>query len=329
MSSHQQQSITRFFTPKTKKTEANPKDSGDEKSNKKSPEAKKRPLETSSTDPQISTSPPSGDAKDEPCSSPQSPMSSPEAKKRALDNRLSAKIKLKSKGLAGALHPTVGPSWFEALQAEFDKPYFVQLNSFLQGERGSQTIYPPVDQVWSWTRDFAVKETRVVILGQDPYHGPGQAHGLCFSVQKGIKIPPSLVNMYKELAADENVDFEHPGHGCLQGWADQGVLLLNACLTVRKANANSHKDRGWEKVTDRVIKAVSDECPPGVVFLLWGAFAAKKAASVDAKKHHLLKTVHPSPLSAHRGFLGCRHFSKANEFLVKAGRKPVDWGKLP
>jgi len=258
-----------------------------------------------------------------------SPLSSPEVKKRATDNQVCAKIKLRSKELSGALHSNIGPSWFQSLQGEFKKPYFVELSSYLEKERAKEIIYPPGEQVWTWTRDFEVKDTKVVILGQDPYHGPGQAHGLCFSVQKGTKIPPSLVNMYKELKEDENVDFVHPGHGFLQGWADQGVLLLNACLTVQKGHANSHKDRGWEKITDKVIKAVSDECPPGVVFLLWGSFAQKKAAAVDSKKHHLLKTVHPSPLSAHRGFIGSRHFSKCNELLKKSSREPIDWAKLP
>merc|ERR1712029_327918 len=204
-----------------------------------------------------------------------SPLSSPEVKKRATDNQVCAKIKLRSKELSGALHSNIGPSWFHSLQGEFKKPYFVELSSYLEKERAKEIIYPPGEQVWTWTRDFEVKDTKVVILGQDPYHGPGQAHGLCFSVQKGTKIPPSLVNMYKELKEDEIVDFVHPGHGFLQGWADQGVLLLNACLTVQKGHANSHKDRGWEKITDKVIKAVSDECPPGVVFLLWGSFAQK------------------------------------------------------
>jgi len=255
---------------------------------------------------------------------------SPEAKKRAGDNQLVAKIKLKSKQFGGALHPNIGQSWFKHLESEFDKPYFASLNAYLAKERANQTIFPPADQVWSWTRDFDVQETRVVILGQDPYHGPDQAHGLCFSVRKGVRVPPSLVNMYKELAQDEDVpEFSNsPGHGYLQGWAEQGVLLLNACLTVRKGAANSHKDQGWERITDRVIKLVSDECPAGVVFLLWGSHAHKKAAAVDAKKHHLLKTVHPSPLSAHRGFIGCQHFSKCNQLLQKSGRKPIDWAKL-
>ena len=255
-----------------------------------------------------------------------SPLS-PEAKKRALDNKIVAKIKLKSKQLP-ALHANIGQSWFVALSDEFDKPYFAKLSQFLASERKSQSIFPPVDDVWSWTHGFDVKDTRVVILGQDPYHQPGQAHGLCFSVKRGVRIPPSLLNMYKELETDEEVDFKRPDHGFLDGWAKQGVLLLNACLTVQCNNANSHKDRGWEKITDKVIKTVSDQCRPGVVFLLWGAYAQKKAAVVDSKKHHLLKTVHPSPLSAHRGFLGCKHFSKCNKLLKKSGRNPINWADL-
>ena len=173
--------------------------------------------------------------------------------------------------------------------------------------------------------------TKLVVLificsGQDPYHGPGQAHGLCFSVKPGVKTPPSLVNMYKELK-DDIPGFSHPGHGHLTGWADQGVLLLNAVLTVTSGNPNSHKDRGWEKMTDAVIKWISDNSE-GVVFLLWGSYAQKKGAYVDGRKHHLLKATHPSPLSAHRGFLGCKHFSRCNQLLVESGKQPIDWNKL-
>lgn len=252
---------------------------------------------------------------------------SPEAKRRSLDNQLAAKIKLKSKHLPGALHANIGASWFRILEKQFDQSYFRDLDRFLQAERSKKTIYPPADEVWSWTHDFPVRDTKVVILGQDPYHGPNQAHGLCFSVKKGVKVPPSLDNMYKELENDVT-GFQKPGHGYLKGWAGQGVLLLNACLTVQATMANSHKDKGWEKITDAVIKAVSDECRGGVVFLLWGAYAQKKAVVVDKNKHHLLKAVHPSPLSAHRGFLGCRHFSKCNELLEKSGRTPINWADL-
>lgn len=223
--------------------------------------------------------------------------------------------------------PNIGSSWQNALSSQFQLPYFQKLNEFVLKEREAMTVFPSAEDVWSWTTRTNISDTRVVILGQDPYHGPGQAHGLCFSVLPGVPAPPSLVNIYKELATDIP-GFVRPSHGYLAGWADQGVLLLNACLTVRKGQANSHKDKGWEKITDAVIKWISDNCS-GVVFLLWGASAQKKAAKVDGKKHHLLKNVHPSPLSAHRGFLGCKHFSKCNELLKKEGKKPIDWTHLP
>lgn len=233
-----------------------------------------------------------------------------------------------SNQLNGALHSNIGQTWFVALENEFRQDYFSSLSKFVEAERKANVnkIFPPEDQVWSWTHHFDIKDTKVVILGQDPYHGPGQAHGLCFSVQKGVPAPPSLVNMYKELKSDIE-GFEIPNHGFLEGWAKQGVLLLNACLTVRQGNPNSHKDRGWERLTDAVVKYISNNTK-GVVFFLWGSYAQKKAAMVDGKKHHLLKSVHPSPLSAHRGFLGCKHFSKCNELLVKEGKAPIDWTKL-
>ncbi|ROT63712.1 Uracil-DNA glycosylase [Penaeus vannamei] len=389
---------------------------------------------------------------------------SPEQKDRMQKNKLKAEIKQTSRKF-GALHENIGTSWFSALKTEFSKPYFEKLSLFLDGERKRSTIFPPAEQVYSWTHHCELRDVKVVILGQDPYHGPRQAHGLCFSVQKGVPPPPSnrsqigaclcvdrglrrtektwrprnireitsprylgpqdfaikteffldvwafspirpllrhragsamdtnvdwpsfdayrrhreapsyrgplpknrtpylyvisepllstphqprrrdsrypdkrraryrlpsrrfLLNMYKELESDIE-GFERPSHGHLIGWAKQGVLLLNACLSVRAHNANSHKDQGWEKFTDSVIKAVSDR-NKGVVFLLWGSYAQKKAAVVDKKKHHLLNTTHPSPLSAHRGFLGCKHFSKCNEILKKQGKKPIDWNYLP
>lgn len=229
----------------------------------------------------------------------------------------------------------VGATWFRALQAEFEQPYFSRLDAFLASEMASGSEVYPRD-AWGWTRHFSVEKTKVVILGQDPYHGRGQAHGLCFSVPRdGVPPPPSLVNIFKALeedfpagSGDGGPAFRKPRHGCLEGWADQGVLLLNACLTVRAGVANSHKDRGWEKVTDAAVKAVNDLCDPGVVFLLWGAYAQKKAASVDPRKHHLLKTVHPSPLSAHRGFFECGHFKACNRLLASSGRSPIDWSSL-
>uniref|UniRef100_A0A8C1XC04 Uracil-DNA glycosylase n=1 Tax=Cyprinus carpio TaxID=7962 RepID=A0A8C1XC04_CYPCA len=220
----------------------------------------------------------------------------------------------------------IGESWKKALNAEFGKPYFKLLMSFVAEERQKHTIYPPENEVFTWTQTCDIKDVKVVILGQDPYHGPNQAHGLCFSVQRPVSPPPSLVNIFKELASDIE-GFEHPGHGDLTGWAKQGVLLLNAVLTVRAHQANSHKDKGWETFTDAVIHWLSTNMQ-GLVFILWGSYAQKKGAAIDKKRHHVLQTVHPSPLSAHRGFFGCKHFSKTNELLKKSGKKPIDWKAL-
>lgn len=251
---------------------------------------------------------------------------SPTASPREWPNAVIAKIKLTSKKYP-ALHHNIGVSWFKALESEFKSPYFEKLSEFLKQERGKNRIFPPEDKVWTWTQMCSVNDVKVVILGQDPYHNPGQAHGLCFSVPPGVPPPPSLLNMYKELETDIP-GFKAPGHGNLCGWARQGVLLLNAVLTVRCNNANSHKDQGWEQVTDAVIKYLSNN-HSNIVFLLWGSYAQKKAAVVDKKKHHLLKAPHPSPLSAHRGFFGCKHFSQCNELLKKAGRGEIDWCHLP
>ncbi len=223
----------------------------------------------------------------------------------------------------------MGVSWFKALEKEFEKPYFKQLNDFIVTERAEYTIFPPAEDVWSWTRHTSIQDIRVVILGQDPYHGSGQAHGLCFSVQPGIRPPPSLINIYKELEADiEGFTRPSGNGGYLGGWADQGVLLLNAVLTVRSGAKNSHKGKGWEKLTDAVIKWISEN-NSDVIFLLWGDDAKEKAAMVDEQKHYLLKSVHPSPLSAHCGFLGCKHFSQCNEILTKLNKDPIDWARLP
>eukprot|EP00095_Tigriopus_kingsejongensis_P004147 snap_masked-scaffold703_size109190-processed-gene-0.15 protein:Tk04147 transcript:snap_masked-scaffold703_size109190-processed-gene-0.15-mRNA-1 annotation:"hypothetical protein CAPTEDRAFT_219606" len=251
---------------------------------------------------------------------------SPDQKSKVEENRRKAQFVRKNRELPHVLHPSIGPSWFTALEPVFKKPAFATLDKFIQVQRQSRTIFPPHDQVWSWTHHFDITETKVVILGQDPYHGPKQAHGLCFSVQRGVSLPPSLLNVFKELETDIP-GFQRPGHGDLSGWAKQGVLLLNACLTVPQGQANAHKDKGWEMVTDATIQYISDHCN-GVVFLLWGAFAQKKAAKVNGTKHHLLKSVHPSPLSAHRGFLGCRHFSQCNAYLVQRGQNPINWGDL-
>ncbi|KAM6965260.1 uracil-DNA glycosylase [Aplochiton taeniatus] len=198
--------------------------------------------------------------------------------------------------------------------------------AYISEERKLHTVFPPVQQVFTWTQMCDIDDVKVVVLGQDPYHGPNQAHGLCFSVQQPVPPPPSLVNMYKELSTDID-GFQHPGHGDLTGWAKQGVLLLNAVLTVRAQQANSHKDQGWETFTDAVVKCLSTNSE-GLVFMLWGAYAQKKGASIDRKRHHVLQSVHPSPLSAHRGFFGCKHFSKANELLKISGKEPIDWKAL-
>ncbi|MFC3116586.1 uracil-DNA glycosylase [Cellvibrio fontiphilus] len=215
------------------------------------------------------------------------------------------------------------PSWLVPLGQEFEQPYMQALKAFLLAEKQQgKVIYPESKNIFNAFNSTPLDAVKVVILGQDPYHGPQQAHGLCFSVQPGVQVPPSLQNMFKELQRD--IGFKHPGHGCLQAWANQGVLLLNATLTVQQAAAGSHQGRGWEQFTDRAIQIVNEQCS-GVVFLLWGGYAQKKAAFIDQQKHLVLKAPHPSPLSAHRGFIGCGHFSLANSYLVSQGKTPIDW----
>ena len=215
------------------------------------------------------------------------------------------------------------PSWLARLETEFGQDYMLSLRDFLQQEitRGKQ-IYPPGNLIFNALNSTPFDKVRVVILGQDPYHGPGQAHGLCFSVQPGVPIPPSLVNIYKEIEADLGI--APASHGCLKHWAEQGVLLLNAVLTVEKFKAASHQGKGWERFTDRVI-AELNEHREHLVFMLWGSYAQKKGQFIDRNRHLVLQSAHPSPLSAHRGFLGCRHFSQANEYLVRTGQAPIDW----
>lgn len=215
------------------------------------------------------------------------------------------------------------PSWFAPLAAELDTPYMQQLRAFLsQQAQLGKVIYPDASNIFSAFNSTPLDQVKVVILGQDPYHGPGQAHGLSFSVRAGMDIPPSLKNIFKEIKND--IGLPVPNHGSLQSWADQGVLLLNATLTVERANAGSHQGKGWEQFTDRAIKLISD-AREGVVFMLWGSYAQKKAVLIDATKHLVLTAPHPSPLSAHRGFLGCKHFSKANDYLQSRGQTPIDW----
>lgn len=220
--------------------------------------------------------------------------------------------------------PPLEPSWQHMLDAEFHKSYFKKLQTFLSDEyKTGQTIYPENKDIFNAFAYMPFDGVRVVILGQDPYHGEGQAHGLAFSVKKGITPPPSLKNIFKELQAD--VGFQITNNGELTPWAKQGVLLLNTCLTVRAGQANSHQNQGWEIFTDSVIETLSKHAPHALVFVLWGSPAAKKRHLINADKHLILTAVHPSPLSAHRGFLGCKHFSKINAFLVAQNKKPIDW----
>ena len=216
----------------------------------------------------------------------------------------------------------LGNDWDNILADEWSKPYYRQLHDFLKSEYSKTRIYPDMYDIFNALRYTSFENTRAVIIGQDPYHGPGQAHGLCFSVKKGVPLPPSLVNIYKEITDDLGVAM--PQHGDLTGWARQGVLLLNTVLTVRAGQPNSHKNKGWEIFTDRVISELDRKETP-VVFLLWGANAEKKARVITNPIHKKLITVHPSPLSAHRGFLGCNHFKTANEILVRNGKEPIDW----
>lgn len=219
----------------------------------------------------------------------------------------------------------LGNDWDEILADEWEKPYYRALHAFLKEEYSTRRIYPDMYDIFNALRYTPYSEVKVVIIGQDPYHGKGQAHGLCFSVKKGIEPPPSLVNIYKELQDDLGI--EPPPHGELTGWAKQGVLLLNTVLTVREGQPNSHKDKGWEQFTDRVIGELNRKETP-VVFLLWGANAERKAQIITNPIHDKLSAPHPSPLSAYRGFFGCRHFSKTNEILQKSGQQPIQWDRL-
>lgn len=216
----------------------------------------------------------------------------------------------------------INKDWQTLLQAEFDKPYFADLVSFVHSEYATHRIYPPGKLIFNAFDACPPGKLKVVILGQDPYHGEGQAHGLCFSVNDGVPLPPSLVNIYKEIS--DEYGKPAPASGNLLRWANQGVLLLNATLTVRANIAGSHQGRGWETFTDAVIKSISDN-KEHVVFLLWGAYAGRKAELIDAAKHCVLKSAHPSPLSAYRGFFGNGHFRKANDYLVSTGQTPIDW----
>ncbi len=218
--------------------------------------------------------------------------------------------------------PKIEESWREALRDEFESSYFQTLKEFLKEDKKAGIIYPPGPQMFAAFNHTALTAVKVVILGQDPYHGKGQANGLCFSVNDGVKMPPSLVNIFKELNSDLNISI--PKSGNLVKWADQGVFLLNATLSVRDGKPGSHQGKGWEDFTDNVIRTVSD-LRAGVVFLLWGKFAQDKKALIDQEKHFVLEAPHPSPFSVNRGFFGCRHFSKTNHFLEENGLGGIDW----
>lgn len=220
------------------------------------------------------------------------------------------------------IDPQIEPSWKIKMQNQFNQPYFADLKNFLTEEKKNYTIFPPGSLIFNAFNLTPFDQVNVVILGQDPYHDFGQAHGLCFSVMDGIPFPKSLINIFKELKDD--VGFEIPMSGNLEKWAKQGILLLNATLTVRAHQAGSHQNKGWEQFTDQVIRTISDE-KEGVVFLLWGNYARAKKVLIDSKKHFILETVHPSPLSAYNGFFGCKHFSKTNEILIQQGKTPINW----
>ncbi|MGI9547755.1 MAG: uracil-DNA glycosylase [Flavobacteriaceae bacterium] len=221
------------------------------------------------------------------------------------------------------MHVEIHESWKEQLQSEFEQPYFEALASFVKTEYKNNTCYPPGQQIFAAFDHSHFDQTKVVIIGQDPYHGPNQANGLCFSVKDGISHPPSLVNIFKEIQDDLGINY--PDSGSLEHWADQGVLLLNASLTVRAHQAGSHQGKGWEVFTDKVIRIISEK-KEGVVFLLWGGFAKKKVGLIDSSKHFILTSGHPSPLSANRGlWFGNKHFSRTNEILQKLNEKPIHW----
>ncbi len=218
--------------------------------------------------------------------------------------------------------PVIEKSWFNVLKDEFEADYFKKLKVFLTEEKKEHVVYPPGSLIFNAFNQTPFDKVKVVILGQDPYHGPGQAHGLCFSVNPGIPFPPSLQNIFKEVKND--IGINPPTHGSLENWARQGVLLLNATLTVRANQAGSHQKKGWEIFTDKVIQKLSEH-KEGLVFLLWGNYAQAKSMLIDDTKHYILKAVHPSPLSASRGFFGCKHFSKTNEILKSLGKNEIQW----
>lgn len=220
----------------------------------------------------------------------------------------------------------IGNDWDELLRGEFTKEYYLRLRDFLKDEYSKGPVYPPMGDIFNALKYSSYEETKVVIMGQDPYHQPGQAHGLCFSVNKGVKVPPSLVNIYKEQ--EDDLGIHQPEHGCLIDWAKQGVLLLNATLTVRDSQPMSHKGHGWEAFTDHIIDLLDSRQKP-LVFILWGANAGAKESLITNPDHLILKGAHPSPLSAYKGFFGGKYFSRANRYLEATGQKPIDWQLKP
>tara|TARA_Y100001970_G_scaffold254880_1_gene331070 strand:- start:4021 stop:4710 length:690 start_codon:yes stop_codon:yes gene_type:complete len=225
-------------------------------------------------------------------------------------------------GVSSKKVPKIHPSWLREIEGEFKKPYMGSLRSFLVQEKSKGAkIFPPFDQIFTAINDTSLEDIKVVIIGQDPYHKINQAHGLSFSVNPEIKIPPSLVNIFKELKDD--IGCEIPSHGFLQNWANQGVLLLNSILSVEEGKPGSHANKGWETFTDKLIEVLNKK--KDLVFILWGNYASKKGNKIDVKKHLILRAPHPSPLSSHQGFFGCKHFSKTNSYLVQKGKTPIDW----
>tara|TARA_X000001036_G_scaffold414127_1_gene429061 strand:- start:4 stop:687 length:684 start_codon:yes stop_codon:yes gene_type:complete len=219
-------------------------------------------------------------------------------------------------------------SWLTRLQSEFDAPYMQNLRRFLHEQKETcKIIYPRGDEWFNALNTTPFDQVKVVILGQDPYHGPNQAHGLCFSVREGVQLPPSLINIYREIESDLGLTEGHFPHGCLTGWAEQGVLLLNSVLTVEHKQAASHAGKGWEIFTDRIVSLLATQ-RESVVFILWGSYAQKKGSMIDTGRHLVLKAPHPSPLSAHRGFFGCKHFSQCDEYLAAHGQTPIDWAMI-
>lgn len=320
-----QKSITSFFSkPSASAISKHPK-----RSSALSPTAKAH-LKAAASSPHSETPPSSQDGAPAPSSPPPAPVPrSPEQRAKIEANRAAARRRLIARipdatsldGMTAALEPT----WRDALASTLREPFWRELVTFVAAERRARTVFPPPAMTFAAFNHSTFARTRVVIVGQDPYHGPGQAHGMSFSVTDGTHFPPSLHNIFREVANDVE-GFSAPKSGCLEKWANQGVLLLNAVLTVRRGEPTSHQSRGWERFTDAVVYALNHRKGPGCVFMLWGGYAKRKGAGIDTKRHCVLTAMHPSPLAANRGgWFGCKHFSKANAFLKKTGQDAIDW----